>query len=207
VQTRPRKGSRNVSIKRLTFRKPGPIRLEFYFTFKPEATELRLSETDVRSVGFLYDLQSGDDAAGGERVMPHMRFLNALDGAHVQKWQFKHHHQPVQDLGTEGKVQTHDHLSPKDWVDLAGGSQKLCYNEIPTKVNWHYVRFDFDLAEWKALAFQCNDREFDVSDYRPMRSPAWRNLWCMLNIAFFAEADTDKRALLYIDSVCLSGEF
>jgi hypothetical protein len=29
----------------------------------------------------------------------------------------------------------------------------------------------------------------------------------MLNIAFFAEADTDKRTLLYVDSVCLSGDF
>jgi hypothetical protein len=29
----------------------------------------------------------------------------------------------------------------------------------------------------------------------------------MLNIAFFAEADANKRALYYIDSVCISGEF
>src|SRR5690606_27001671 len=48
VATRPRPGAQNVAIKRLTFRKRGPIRFEFYFTFKPEATELRLSETDVR---------------------------------------------------------------------------------------------------------------------------------------------------------------
>ena len=62
VQTRPRRGAQNVAIKRLTFRKAGPIRLEFYFTFKPEANELKLSEADVRAVGFLYDLQSGDQA-------------------------------------------------------------------------------------------------------------------------------------------------
>jgi hypothetical protein len=29
----------------------------------------------------------------------------------------------------------------------------------------------------------------------------------MLNLAFFVETDADKRAFLYIDSVCLSGEF
>jgi hypothetical protein len=29
----------------------------------------------------------------------------------------------------------------------------------------------------------------------------------MLNLVFFAEAETDKRVFLYIDSVCLSGEF
>lgn len=207
VATHPRRGAQNVTIKRLTFRKPGPIRLEAYFTFKPEATELRLSEMDVRSVGFLFDLQSGDRGENGERVMPHLRFLNALDGEHVQKWQFKRRTTPLKPLGTENKTVTHYHLSPEDWEDLAGGAQKLCYNEIPTKVNWHYLRFDFDLATMRATHFACNDRAFDLSSFESIRIPAMRNLWCMLNIAFFAEADRDKRAFLYLDSVCLSGEF
>ena len=34
-----------------------------------------------------------------------------------------------------------------------------------------------------------------------------KNLWCMLNLCFFAETDTDKRAFAYLDSVCLSGDF
>lgn len=205
VQTRPLRGARNVAIKRLTFRKACPIRLEFYFTFKPEATELRLSETDIRSVGFLYDLQ--DPAEGGNRVMPHLRFLNALDGKHLQKWQYKDSTTPFKALGTEGKIVTHDHLSHAGWKDLPGGGQKLCYNEIPTKVNWHYVRFDFDLAAMRMIDFQCNDRIWDMSGIGSIVIPAMRNLWCMLNICFFAEADTDKRALLYVDSVCLSGDF
>jgi hypothetical protein len=207
VATRPRKGAQNVAIKRLTFRKRGPIRIEFYFTFKPEANELRLSETDVRSVGFLYDLQVGDGDADAYRVMPHLRFLNALDGKHLQKWQFKRETTPLKTLGTEGKTQTHYHLAPEGWEDLAGGQQKLCYNEIPTKVNWHYVCFDFDLAAMKATGLRCNDREFDLSAYDSIRIPAMRNLWCMLNLGFFCESDTDKRAFLYVDSVCLSGEF
>ena len=207
LATKPRRGAQNVSIKRLTFRKRGPIRLEFYFTFKPEATELRLSETDVRSIGFLYDLQTGDTDADAWRVMPHLRFLNALDGEHVQKWQFKRRTTDVKPLGTENKTVTHYHLAPQDWEDLPGAGQKLCYNEIPTKVNWHYVRFDFDLASMRATAFQCNDRVFDLSGFDSIRIPAMRNLWCMLNLAFFVEADTDKRAFMYVDSVCLSGDF
>ena len=43
-------GAQNVAIKRLTFRRRGPIRFEMYFTFKPEATELKLGDTDLRSV-------------------------------------------------------------------------------------------------------------------------------------------------------------
>ena len=110
-------------------------------------------------------------------------------------------------IGTENKTVTHYHLAPQDWEDLPDGHQKLCYNEIPTKVNWHYVRFDFDLESMQATHFQCNDRAFDLSGFDSIRIPAMRNLWCMLNLAFFVETDTDKRAFLYVDSVCLSGDF
>ena len=205
IQTRAKAGARNVALKRLTFRQPGPIRLEWYFTFKPEATDLRLSETDVRSVGFCYDLQDGHE--GGNRVMPHLRFLNAENGVHVQKWQYKDETTPFKALGTEGKIVTHDHLAPTGWKDVPGGGQKLCYNEIPTKVNWHYARYDLDLRTMRAVEFQCNDRVFDLRDCAPIVIPAMRNLWCMLNIVFFAETDVAKRALCYIDSVCLSGDF
>jgi hypothetical protein len=207
LATKPRAGTQNVTIKRLTFRKRGPVRLEFYFTFKPEANELRLSETDVRSIGFLYDLQTGDADADSWRVMPHLRFLNADGGRHLQRWQFKRRTTDVMPIGTENKTVTHYHLAPQDWEDLPDGHQKLCYNEIPTKVNWHYVRFDFDLESMQATHFQCNDRTFDLSGFDSIRIPAMRNLWCMLNLAFFVETDTDKRAFLYVDSVCLSGDF
>ena len=189
-----------------TFRQAGPIRLEFYFTFKPEATELRLSETDVRSVGFLYDLQTGHEQ-DGLRVMPHIRFLNAEDGRHIQRWQYKDETTPLRAIGTEGKTATHDHLAPFGWKDIPGGEQKLCYNEIPTKINWHYMRFDFDLAAMRMIEMQCNDRRYDLAGIPSIVIPAMRNLWCMLNLVFFAEAETDKRVFLYIDSVCLSGEF
>lgn len=207
IATRPRRGAQNVAIKRLTFRKAGPIRMEAYVTFKPEATEMKLSESDVRSFGFLFDLQVGDKAGAGERVMPHMRFLNASDGVHAQRWQFKRRSVPIIPIGTDNKTISHYHLSPQDWEDLPGGDQRLCYNEIPTKVNWHYICFDFDLETMRCTDFRCNDRSFDVSSFGSLRMPAMKNLWCMLNLAFFAETDADKRSFLYLDSVCLSGDF
>lgn len=210
IATRARAGAQNTAIKRLTFRQLCPLRLESYFTFKPEATELALSETDVRSFGFLYDFQHGDggNAGGpGERVMPHFRFLNAGAGQHLQRWQYKEGASEFKPVGTQGKTVTHYHLSPEGWKDLPGGTQKLCYNEIPTKVNWHYLRFDFDLRTMRSTRMQCNDRVYDLKDAGPLVIPAMRNLWCMLNIVFFAETDVDKRAFLYLDSVCLSGDF
>ncbi|MEO3388525.1 DUF6772 family protein [Mesorhizobium sp. CAU 1741] len=207
IATRPRRGAQNAAIKRHTFRHRGKIRFETYFTFKPEATELKLGETDVRAVGFLFDLQSGDSDAGGERVMPHIRFLNALDGEHVQKWQFKRSNTEFQPVGEGDGVLSHYHLAPEGWEDLPGGRQRLCYNEIATKINWTYLCFDFDLDTMMPLALRCNDRELDVSGMDSIRMPAMKNLWCMLNFVFFAETDTDKRAFLYVDSVCISGDF
>lgn len=202
VATRQKKGHQAVTIKRLTFRKPGPIRMEAYFAFKPEASDLKLSDQDVRSVGFLFDLQDNS-----ERVMPHIRFLNSLDGELKHKWQYKKDRVAFHSIGNEGKTVSHYHLSPEGWLDIPNGEQDLCYNEIATKHNWHYLRVDFDLATMRYLGFQCNDHIFDVSGLESIRIPAMPNLWCMLNLVFFAEADTDKRVFFYLDSVVLSGDF
>ena len=205
LATRAQTGSLAVGIKRVTFRTPAPIRLETYFAFKPEANELRLSEIDVRAVGVLFDLQVTDQHAGERRrVMPHIRYLNAQDGAAVARWQFKEQRVALHDIGGSGKTKSHFHLAPEGWEDLPGGEQLLCYNEIATKQNWHYLRLDFDLASMSYLHLQCNDRVFDVSGIRPMSMPAMANLWCMLNTAFWVETDRDKRAFLYVDSVLLS---
>ena len=207
VATRAKPGAQNVAIKRHTFRKRGPIRFELYFTFKPEANELKLSETDVRSVGFLFDLQCGDRDGDGERVMPHLRFLNAADGKHLQKWQYKRETTRFKAIGADDKTVSHYHLAPEGWLDLPDGEQRLCYNEIPTKVNWSYLRFDFDLESMQALGLHCNDRSFDLSGFDSIRIPAMKNLWCMLNFCLFAETDVAKRAFLYVDSICISGDF
>jgi len=201
LATRPRRGSLAVGIKRLTYRQAGLIQLEALFAFKPEASHLRLSETDVGSVGLLFDLQ--DER---QRVMPHLRYLNALDGEAVGRWQFKRRAPGFADIGTSGQTRSHYHLAPEDWEDLPGGGQLLCYNEIATKLNWHYLRLGFDLGSMSYAYLQCNDRHFDVRPLEPMRMPAMANLWCMLNVAFWVEAGTDKRAFLYLDSIVLSAD-
>lgn len=204
LATRSRAGSLAVAIKRATFRQAGPIRLEAYFTLKPEANELRLSETDVRAIGVLFDLQDPDGKANPQRVMPHIRYLNAQDGVAIANWQTKSQVETLHTIGGTGKTKSHFHLAPTGWQNLPDAQQKLCYNEIATKQNWHYLRLDFDLATMAFLRFQCNDRHFDLTGVEPMRIPAMANLWCMLNTAFWVETDRDKRAFLYLDSVLLS---
>ena len=207
LATRARAGSMAVGIKRLTFRHAGPIRLEAYFTFKPEASELVLSSTDVRAVGVLFDLQVSDTVTHNpQRVMPHLRYLNASNGERVERWQYKDRLETLHEIGGSGQTQSHFHLAEEGWRDLPGGEQRLCYNEIATKQNWTYLRLDFDLAKMAYLRFQCSDRIFGLEGVEPMSLPAMSNLWCMLNTLFFVETDRDKRAFLYVDSVVLSAE-
>ena len=87
LASRAREGSLATSIKRVTFRKPGPVQLEAYFCFKPEASELRLSSKDVRAFGVLFDLQDGMNP--DIRWMPHLRYLNAQGGDMINRWQVK----------------------------------------------------------------------------------------------------------------------
>ena len=129
IATRPQAGALNVTIKRITYTEACPIQVEFFFTYKPEASELQLSETDLRSVGMLMDLQDDQN-----RVMPHLRYLNAHSGARIEKWQSKQETVPFDRLSD--RTVTHFHLVDRDWQDLSGARQILCYNEIPTKVNW-----------------------------------------------------------------------
>ena len=199
LATRPWKGALAVGIKRLTYRFQGPIQLEAYFTFKPEASQLRLAETDVHSVGVLFDLQDAH-----QRVMPHLHYLNAIDGAQQGRWQFKRQPPHFHDIGATGKTVSHFHLGEEGWEDVPGGAQLLCYNEIATKQNWHYLKVGIDLESMRFTAFQCNDRVFAVSAIEPMTMPAMANLWCMLNVVFWVRAGTGRRSFLYVDSALLS---
>ena len=201
LATRPQRGGLAVAVKRITWRTQRPIQLEAYVTFKPEATEMALSELDVRAFGVLFDLQDAE-----HRVMPHLRYLNAMEGQPVARWQYKKDREPLENIGGSGKTRSHFHLAPTGWLELPGGAQPLCYNEIATKQNWHYLKVGFDLETMSFLSFRCNDRVYDVSRIAPMALPAMANLWCMLNVVFWVETDRDKRAFLYVDSVVLSGE-
>jgi len=207
LATRPKAGSMAVALKRLTWRYAGPLRLEVIFTYKPQAVALELLETQVRPFGFAFDLQVGDRASGPvERVMPHLRYVNALEGRRMEKWQFKRAVEPMRDIGDSGRTRSHFHLASTGWEDVPDGAQRLCYNEIATKHNWYYVRIGFDLGSMSFTEFRCNDRVFDASGIAPMRFPAVPNAWCMINPLMWVEADAATRAFLYVDSVILSAE-
>ena len=204
LATRPRQGALAVSIKRQTFRKRGPLQLEFYFTFKPEASKLRLSELDVRAFGVLFDFQDGRDAES--RWLPQLRYLNAFEGERVARWQTKPETRLFHDIGDSGKTVSHYHFGTENWVDVPGEPQLLCYNEIATKMNWHYLKVGVDTERRCFTGFQCNDCVYGPEEMTVIEFPAMANLFCMLNTTLWVETDVDKRAFLYVDSVLLSAE-
>ena len=205
LATRAKKGDLATSIKRQTWRKRGQIQFECYFTFKPEASELRLSLNDVRAFGVLFDLQDGMNPE--YRWMPHLRYLNAMDGEMVNRWQVKGRTRAFSKIGDSGETVSHFHLGAENWEDVDLPRQTLCYNEIATKMNWHYLKLNVDLAERRFLGFQCNDLVYAGEALPYIAIPAMPNLVCMLNTAFWVETNRDKRAFLYIDSALLSGDF
>lgn len=204
LATLPQTGSLSVAIKRATWRQAGHLRWESVLTFKPEASELRLSSTDVAAFGLLLDLQDSDTQDEPRRIMPHFRYLNADQSGRHEKWQFKSLHRDLREIGILGETRSHFHLGPEHWTDLPNAKQRLCYNEIATKHNWHYVRLDFNLATMSCIDFQCNDRVFDCQDVPPIRMAAMPNLWCMLNLTYFVESNCENRAFLYVDSSLVS---
>ncbi|GAB5456987.1 MAG: hypothetical protein Hens3KO_00170 [Henriciella sp.] len=199
IQSRPETGSQNVAIKRLTFPYFTEIKLEFWFAFKPEANEAQLLDTSVRSIGVLFDLQNDE-----HRIMPHLRYLNAYNGERREQWQFKEDRVPIETLSSN--TVTHYHLKDEGWRDLPGGKQQLCYNEIPTKVNWQKVSVGFDVRTGRYTHFSCNDIVFDMSGHGALRLNAMPNLRGLLNIALFVESDADRRCNLFVDSIVLSAK-
>lgn len=187
IATRPHRDHVAKGLKRLTFRHKGLVRCETYFTFKPEATELVLGDTDVKAFGMSYDLQDDD-----HRYWPAIRFLNAEDGTRVEKWQYH----------VGGKRLPH----LDGWEDVPAGAQALCYNETDTKQNWHYLSWTVDLATRQYVDLRCNDLSWDLSGKAHEALPEDPDLRGLMNLGVFVENNRDKRSMVYLDSVVLSVE-
>jgi hypothetical protein len=109
----------------------------------------------------------------------------------------------------EGKIKlppTADFTAPEpdDWKPF-GGPQELCYNEVPTKVNWHYVRWVIDTSTRSNIELQVNDTVYDMRDVPvPPYEEEYGSLQNLLNFYVSVRTHTDVRNFLYLDSVLIS---
>lgn len=93
---------------------------------------------------------------------------------------------------------------PADWRTL-GDSQPLCYNEVPTKINWHYLRWQIDTGLRRNIELQVNDRVYDMRDVPvPAYEEPYEALDNLLNFYVSTRTHTNVRNFLFLDSVLIS---
>src|SRR5687767_15124897 len=107
----------------------------------------------------------------GRRFHCALRYANTdPDGTFVQHWQYKTSLHPTTKMQRAGRGVSpgpaaggnwHT-LDPRDWQPVPRGAQRLCFNEVPTKINWHYLRWVFDTAARRNVELQVNDLTLDL---------------------------------------------
>lgn len=201
IPTIAQAGNKGLALKRMTCPFNRKFRVETYFTYKAEPSDFHLGETDIRSFMLCHDVmdlhhikQQGTDPL---RWWPSVRYHNAEEGALVQQWQ--------------GNFQGGKGVLDGPWEDLKDGHQELGFNRSPTKYQWHYLRFTFDLATHEYVDFYCFGQEFDVAGRKHIPTPplvghraSTDKCAGLVNVAFAIESNSNKRCFLYLDSVVIS---
>ena len=221
---KPAPGSLGHAIKRMSFYRPGCrfLQIECWFSYTAEQDKVdgngrqsALHENSIRGFGMGFDVQEN-----GKRYHVGARYLNAVDGRMVQKWQYEAV-SPGTDKdwawGMEGdwcKRGVDPWWFGKRYADgshdgfqwLENGAQKLCYNETDCKLNWQYMRLKIDTWKRRYVEFQCQDRIWDMRGIPCCTVDAYNRIDNLINPLFWVEADTDRSVFLYIDSVAVSQE-
>ena len=166
------------------------------------------SETDFGDFTISNDVCEGHD---GTRYHCALRYLNTDEhGKLVQKWLYKTSVQTSTKMhraGVAPPAVDYHVQHPDDWREVPGGYQPICFNEVPTKVNWHYLRWSFDTRTRRNTELQVNDLVMDLRDIPvPVYEVTYKALSHLLNFCIDVRTHRNVRNFLYLDSVlALSG--
>jgi hypothetical protein len=219
--TRPVPGHMSQLIKRFTYVAKGLVQFETYFTYKAEAVDgdrigsrawdgnYHPSAAQFGEFTISNDVGEGED---GKRYHCALRYQNTdRDGNFVQNWKYKTSLQPTSKMvHFEGVATPDDYhvMHPDDWEDVPGGSQALCYNEIPTKINWHYLRWVFDTRTRRNTELQVNDLVMDLRQIPvPLYDEPYYGCERLLNFCIDVRTHTNVRNFLWLDSVVVSADW
>lgn len=220
LATRPVRKHFAIAIKRLTWAKASRVQFEMYFTYKAEHTKWRIpgarewdgnfhpTETHFGDITISNDVMGPD----GERFLLGLRYLNAdEDGKLLRKWVYKTSVHPTTKLQVSGQVPNasdHNTVSPDDWLDVPDGAQEMCFNEVPTKINWHYLRWLFDVQERRNIELQVNDKIMDLRDLPvPLYDHRYESIENILNIVLDVRTHVPVRNMLFVDSSLISVDY
>lgn len=226
LATRPYPGHTATAIRRLTMSGRGLLQIEAYLTYKAEATlgggpgadsygdvewdgNLHPSEAQFGAFTVATDL-CGD---GGLRYHTVARYQNTdADGKLVRRIMYPTVPEPTPREHLEGKADLKyaaDFTAPNpdDWESI-GEPLELCFNEVPGKVNWHYVRWVVDTEARRNVELQINDRTIDMRDVPvPPYEDRYESLENLLNFYFSVRTLSGVRNFLYLDSVLISADW
>ena len=96
--------------------------------------------------------------------------------------------------------------SSNGFYDVPDSVQKLCYNETPDKINWHYFALTVDLVNQEYVSLESVDRKWDLRGIKGTVVQRYPRIDWILNPVVFIETDTDRRVFLYVDSIVNSWE-
>ena len=219
LATRPKPNHTSFVLKRLTFVHRGLVQFETYFTYTAEPTfgkqilgpkswdgNYHPSEAHFGDFTISNDVCEGED---GQRYHCALRYVNTdHKGNFVKKWMYKTSVFPTtrMRLMEIGSTRTDLHtLTPEDWAEVPGGDQSFCYNEVPTKVNWHYLRWLFDTRKRRNVELQVNDKIMDLRDVDvPQYDHSYGSLDNLLNFGIDVRTHLPVRNFLYLDAVLVS---
>ena len=216
LATRARSNHMSQAIKRLTFVQRGLVQFETYFTFKSEAVMAGKAQEDWdgnydASEALFGDFTISNDVnegVGGKRYHCALRYMNTdFQREFVQKWMYKTSLQPTTKMQLKGMDTPFDYhtVSPEDWGEVPGGYQPLCYNEVPTKINWHYLRWLFDTEARRNVELQVNTLTMDLRDVEvPLYDHEYVACEKLLNFCVDVRTHTATRNFFFMDSALVS---
>lgn len=223
LATRPRRNHMSQAIKRFTYVAKGLVQFETYFSFKAEVVFDQNREAGERAWDGNYHpsaAQFGDftfsndvgEGADGCRYHCALRYVNTDHaGRFLQKWQYKTSVQPTTKMERAGEVpppEDYHTIDPGDWADVPNGSQPLCYNEIPTKMNWHYLRWVFDTRTRRNTELQVNDLVMDLRELPvPIYDHPYWGCERLLNFCVDVRTHMDVRNFFWMDAVVVSSDW
>jgi hypothetical protein len=223
LATRPVAGHTAVAIRRLTMAGRGLVQFETYFTYKAEAASAENGAAEQPGAGdwdgniHPSEQQFGaftvaTDICNTEGVRYHCvaRYQNTdLENRFTRRWMYPVVPEPTPREHLEGKAKLgrYDDFTapdPDDWQEF-GEEQPFCYNEVPTKVNWHYLRWQIDTRLQRNVELQINDRVYDMRDVPvPPYAEKYDSLGNLLNFYVSTRTHTGVRNFLFLDSVLIS---
>jgi hypothetical protein len=226
LATRKAPGHTATAIRRLTMSGRGLLQIEAYLAWKVEANlgggdemnhygdiswDANSHPSEAQFGAFTVATDLSHD---GIRYHNVMRFQNSdWDGHIIQRWMYPVVAEPTPHERFEGK---HDYSrytdftapDPDDWRFLSDERQEACFNEVPTKVNWHYLRFLIDTSTRSNVELQFNNDVHDLRDVPvPPYAKKYESLESLLNFYFSVRTLGPHRNSLFLDSVVISADW